>query len=216
MSSSGPPATLESLNSLMIPFHLLKYRLLPILWLMAFHITLNAQTGSPVENSDTDSVQAFSGNGKFYLIFPLVHAKVVYADSVMVSTKRSRDSFLYKAKLFFSNHEDAKYDFQSGDQSNGVVTYEGKLKKGYYSNKSDVYFSIDLDCLISTKLFLLLQSRFTMGVGVPAWTVSLLFKIPAQTLTKRCIWKTFLLIRENFPGNIVRSWMPDSRKLCNT
>ena len=150
----------------MIRVHFSKYRLLLIILLVVSHLNLTAQTGSSAGNSDEDSVLSVSGNGKFYQIFPLVHAKVVYTDSVLASGKTSRDSFLYKAKVFFSNHEDAKYDFQSEDQGNGVVTYEGKLKKGYFSEKSDVYFSIDLDCSDSGCQFNLYEIIFASSKPV--------------------------------------------------
>jgi hypothetical protein len=48
-----------------------KTRLLATILILFCHSALNAQTGSSVENSDGDSSQSFSGNGKFYQIFPL-------------------------------------------------------------------------------------------------------------------------------------------------
>jgi len=144
----------------MKPVRSIRNGLVTIFLFMLCHPALNAQSGSSPENADRDSLQSFSGNGKFYQIFPLVHGKVVYTDSVLASGKSNRESFLDKAKIFFSNHEDAKYDFQPENPGNGIVTYEGKLKKSSFSVKSDVYFNIDLDCSNSSCQFNLYEIVF--------------------------------------------------------
>lgn len=173
-------------------------------------MTLNAQTLSSLGNSDADSLSSFSGNGKFYQIFPLVHAKVIYADSVLVLGKTTRADFLSKARVFFSNHDDAKYDFESEDQSSGVVTYEGKLKKNVYSVKSDVYFSINLDCTDSGCQFNLYEIIF--ATSKPVNSTGVITGMDGQAMFGGS--KTNTMDKATFLENIPFDQGEFSRKYC--
>jgi hypothetical protein len=102
-----------------------------------------------------DSLQSYSGNGKFYGIFPLSEGKVVYSDTILFIQGPVRDSIYYKATAFFKQQEDAKYYFQSEDKELGEMTYQGKLKKSILSQKSDVHFTLYLHYTDSGCLFVL-------------------------------------------------------------
>jgi hypothetical protein len=91
-----------------------------------------------------DSLQLSRDKGKLYGIFPLVDAKVAYVDSIVFKDKPARDSFNYKVLAFFTAEQDAKYYFQSEDKESGEIIYQGKLKKSFFSAKSDVHFTMDL------------------------------------------------------------------------
>ena len=104
-----------------------------------------------------DSLHLSGETGKLYGIFPLMGTKVVYVDSAFFKTIPGRDSFYYKASTFFTAQEDAKYYFQSEDKESGNMIYQGKLKKSFFSSKSDVHFRIDLQYTDSGYLFKLYE-----------------------------------------------------------
>ena len=63
--------------------------------------TLYTQTkGFFCRNSDKGQFTILQVETESSIRFLLVHAKVVYTDSVLASGKTSKDSFLYKAKVF--------------------------------------------------------------------------------------------------------------------
>ena len=119
-----------------------------------------------------DSLQSPAGNGKLYGIFPLVETNVVYTDTVVLTGSVKKESLYDLAKGYFDKKEEAKYYFESEDKDAGELIYQGELKRGVMSKKSDIHFTITLqisDSVCRIKLFEVVlsspEANYLTGLG---------------------------------------------------
>ena len=89
-------------------------------------------------------LQSHIENGKFYGIFPVSDNHVLYADTVVFAGAVNKDALYDKATAFFDKKEDANYYFESEDKDAGELVYQGELRGGIMSQKSDVHFNLAL------------------------------------------------------------------------
>jgi hypothetical protein len=119
-----------------------------------------------------DTLQSHIENGKFYGIFPVVEKYVVYADTVVFAGAVNKEGIYDKAKAFFDKKEDANYYFESEDKDAGELIYQGELRNGMMSQKSDVHFNLVLhfsDSICRFQLYEVVlassQAKYTQMAG---------------------------------------------------